>query len=141
MVPTGILAYRKTQVSTASPVQLVIQLYEGAIRFTEQGIRAIEASNPAAAHHGLVRAQAIVTELRATLNPTTGEVAQSLDRVYDLIYRQLLAANVGKDAGVARLALAGLQELLIAWDQVAREGTCRGGADVAQARVFAAGAR
>lgn len=121
MVSTGIGAYRKAQIATASPLQLVIQLYDGAIRFTEQAIRACETADREAAHAALIRGQAILTELRATLNLEAGEVGYGLNRVYELIYRQLLLANLRKDPVPARIALASLQELADAWQQVARQ--------------------
>jgi hypothetical protein len=56
--------YKYAQATTSSPAELVVMLYRGAIRFTVNSIEAIEAGNHERAHHGLVRAQAIVAACR-----------------------------------------------------------------------------
>lgn len=118
MIASRASVYRKTQVSTASPIQLVVQLYEGAVRFTQQGIQAIEARDTLGAHDALLRSQAIIVELQATLNPDAGEVARTLELVYRGIYSRLVRANVEKSAAPAREALGFLRELLDGWRQV-----------------------
>jgi flagellar protein FliS len=100
---------------------LVVQLYDGAIRFVERAIRAHELANLEEVHVNLIRAQAIVTELRATLDRDAGPVADDLDRMYDMLYRKLVLANVSKDPTVAQEVLGYLTELLPTWQYVAQE--------------------
>jgi flagellar protein FliS len=115
-------AYRKVQVTTASPAQLVVQLFEGAARFIEQGIQAIERRDLEQAHTALVRAQAIIAQLRASLDREVGPLADQLDGLYDYFFRRLVLANVEKDAAPAREVLGHIRELLAAWREVARQG-------------------
>lgn len=122
MIANGALAYRRTQVQTASPVQLIVQLYEGTIRFLERAIQALEQREYEQAHNLLVRAQAIIAELRATLNPEAGPIAEQLDILYGDLHRQLVLVNVRKDAGAGREVLGYLRELLSAWQTIARSG-------------------
>lgn len=116
----SVSTYRKIQVTTASPVQLVIQLFEGLVRFTEQGIQAIERRDLEQAHTALVRAQAIVTQLRGSLNRDVGALGDPMDALYDYFFRQLVLANVQKDASPAREILGYVRELLAVWREVAR---------------------
>ncbi|MGH7860830.1 MAG: flagellar export chaperone FliS [Candidatus Dormibacteraceae bacterium] len=115
MFPNGATAYRKSQVTTASPAQLVAQLYQGAITFTERGVQAMEQRDLEKSHHSLVRAQAIVNHLRATLNRDAGPLALRLDGLYDYFFRRLVLANVSKDPAVAREVLGHLRDLHAAW--------------------------
>ena len=68
--------YRTTATTTAAPLDLVVMLYQGALRFAQQGIQATERGDPAAAHSSFVRAQDVVAELMGSLNlDAGGEVA------------------------------------------------------------------
>src|SRR3954453_7809119 len=64
--------YRATKVETAGSVDLVVMLYQGAVKFTRLGISAIERNDPTAAHESLVRAQDIIVELLGSLNRDAG---------------------------------------------------------------------
>jgi flagellar secretion chaperone FliS len=96
-------AYQAQSVLTASPGQLILLMYDGALRFMSQARagfalpeetpRRIEIINTA-----LLRTQAIITELRSDLDlQAGGEVAANLDRLYDYHLRRLFEANIRKD--------------------------------------------
>lgn len=119
MFPNGASAYRKTQVTTANPAQLVVQLYEGAVCFLERAIQAMDRSDVEGAHTSLIRAQAVVTELRGTLRRDTGPLAVQMDGLYDYFYRQLMLANVRKDPTIASEVLGHVRVLLSAWRAIA----------------------
>ncbi len=122
MSANGLMAYRKTQVQTAHPVQLIVQLYEeGAIRFTENAVASLQRGDLESAHNAFVRAQEVVSELRATLKLDTGPLALSLNELYDLMYRKLVVANIGKEIGPARDVLGYLRELLPVWKTIAQQ--------------------
>ena len=121
MFSHGASAYRKMQVTTANPAQLVVQLYEGSVCFIERAVQALERRDLEVAHNNLVRAQAIITELRATLKRDVGPMAQQLDGLYDYVYRELVDANVRKDPEPALGVLRLLRDLLGAWRVVASE--------------------
>ncbi len=115
MFPNGANAYRKSQVTTASPTQLVAQLYQGAITFVERAIQAMDQRDVEKTNDSLIRAQAIVSHLRATLNREAGPLALQLDGLYDYFFRQLVLANVNKDPRPAREVLGYLRDLHAAW--------------------------
>ena len=112
--------YRATKVETAGSVDLVVMLYQGAVRFIRQGIEAMERQDPKAAHTNLVRAQDIVVELLGSLNREEGgQVANQLASVYDYCFRQLVQANVKKDPAPAREVIGILRDLGTAWQEIA----------------------
>ena len=114
--------YRQTQAQTAAPGELVVMLYRGASRFVTSAIDAIDARDIQAAHNNLVRAQAIITELRDALDPERGgELAKHLGQIYDYLNSRLVEANLRKDAQPAREVANLLRELLPAWEEAARQ--------------------
>ncbi len=96
-------AYQTQSILTASPGQLVLLMYDGALRFIgqaraafalpEENLSRIQTINTA-----LLRAQAVISELRANLDfKAGGELATTLDRLYDYHLRRLQEANIRKD--------------------------------------------
>src|SRR3954453_8226305 len=82
--------YRATKVETAGSVDLVVMLYQGAVRFLRLGIEAMERADPKTAHTNLVRAQDIIVELLTSLNREEGgQIASQLSGVYDYCFRRL----------------------------------------------------
>ena len=76
--------YRRMQVNTATPGQLVLMLYEAGSRWAREGAAALEAGELEKGHALLVKAQEVVTELAGGLDRKAGgEIAMNLDRLYD----------------------------------------------------------
>ena len=90
-------AYKTSQILTASPVERVVLLYRGAIRFATLQVSATEQGSREQAHIASLRAQEIVSGLRATLDLSAGPIAIQLDQLYDYVLRRLVAGNVSKD--------------------------------------------
>src|SRR5712691_7111366 len=96
---------------------MVVLLYRGAARFVGAAAEAIEAVDIPAAHTSLVQAQAIITELAATLDlERGGQLARDLLNIYAYLNRRLVEANLRKDAGPVREVNRLLRELLPAWE-------------------------
>ena len=112
-------AYRTAQVTTSSPAAQVVLLYEGAIRFSALSVQRLRAQDIEGAHTASVRAQAIVSALRESLDMSTGEIAIQLDAIYDFMHRRLVAGNVSKTPGPTLEAIDLLRGLLEAWRRVA----------------------
>lgn len=106
--------YQQLSVQTASPGQLIVMLYDGAIRFVKQGIEAIDAHDVEKANTNLIKVQNIVHELTASLD-LQYPVATDLARIYDYMLYQLITANMKKDKGPALEVLSYLVELKEAW--------------------------
>ena len=113
--------YKKTQVSTASQGELLLMLFDGAMKFGRQGKELIEKKEFAAANEKLQRTQDIVNELISSLNMDTGEIAQNLYQLYHFIHDRLVEANIKKDTALLDEALQMLNELRDTWRQVVHQ--------------------
>jgi flagellar secretion chaperone FliS len=117
----GAQAYYQTQIQSRSPLELVVMLYDGALRFLQQTVDAMERGDLVAKRDALSRAMAIVTELHGMLDlEQGGEVAASLDSLYTYMIERITTANQQRDPApvveVMRL-MTGLRE---AWSQIAQ---------------------
>lgn len=116
----AVSAYRKHQVETASPGQLVVMLYDAAIRNCQAAQAAIAQQDRDKAARHLLKAQDIVSELMSSLNVEAGgELAVRLLRLYEYMYRRLVFANVRKDAAAAKEVEGLLASLRDAWAKAA----------------------
>lgn len=110
--------YRQTQVNTASQGELILMLFDGAIRLANQAQELIAEGDLEGANGKLIRAQDIMTELMVSLDMDQGEIAQNLYQLYDYIHDCLLRANIRKDVGLIEQAVRLLAELRDTWRQV-----------------------
>lgn len=109
--------YRKNKVLTASPGELVLMLYDGAIKFCNIGLVAIENNDIKKANLNIQKAERIVAELRGSLDMKY-PVAKDFDNVYEYIGWVLLQANVKKDPGRLEEALKHLRTMRDTWKEV-----------------------
>jgi flagellar protein FliS len=125
MVATGYArAYRTNAVLTASPGQLVLMLYDGALTALALAREAFDtpAEDPrriAVINHQLLKAQAIITELQNGLNMEVGgEFARTMHRLYDFHLGRLLDANLRKQLEPVIEVEHLVRELRDAWAQM-----------------------
>ena len=111
-------AYKTSQILTASPVERVVLLYRGAIRFATMQASEAEHGDREAAHVASLRAQEIVAALRESLDLSAGPIADQLDGLYAFCLRRLVDGNVRGSSAPVREAIQVLQGLLDAWVQV-----------------------
>ncbi len=109
--------YLKTQVETASRPQLLIMLFDGAIRFTDRARADIEARQFESSYNMLVRAQRIMIELMSALDAkqVPPDLHRNLTSLYAFVYRRLVAANIERNVGPADEALQILRHLRETW--------------------------
>jgi flagellar protein FliS len=101
----GALAYKTVDAQSRSPLELVVMLYDGAIRFLGEARDAHERKDQWARARAVSKALAIVGELRSTLNLDEGSsLAVELDRLYDYMMGRLLEVTTKHD-------LSGLEEV------------------------------
>lgn len=113
-------AYRDSSVLTAPPERLVVMLYDGAHRFLFQAAHAMREGDIASMNSRMQRAEAIIAELRATLNHEEGgEIAGRLEAIYAFCQRHLLEARLKRDPQRIEQVMKLLAELRDAWDQIA----------------------
>jgi flagellar protein FliS len=93
--PQAAQNYLKTKVFTATPEQLQLMLYDGAIRFGEQARVALEAKNYEQSYLNIARVQRIITEMQSSLkHDLAPELCGKMASLYNYIYRRLVEANI-----------------------------------------------
>lgn len=111
------LAYQNNKINTATPGELTLMLYDGAIKFCNMGIEGITENNFYKANTNIIKAEKIITHLRATLN-FNYPVAKEFDNVYDYIYSRLLLSNIRKDKDIIEEVLEHLRVMRDTWKEV-----------------------
>src|SRR5215217_1507036 len=87
--------YLRTKVFTATPEQLQMMLYDGALRFGEQAKVALEARNFEQSYTMISRVQKIITEMSSSLkHDVAPELCGKLAALYNYAYRKLVEANI-----------------------------------------------
>ncbi len=109
--------YNQSKILTASPAELTLMLYEGAIKFCNIAISAIEKKDIQAAHLNIKKAQRVIEEFRATLD-FKYPVAKDFDNVYAYIYDRLVQANIKKDVEILNEVLGHLRGMRDTWKEV-----------------------
>ena len=112
-------AYRDSAILTAPPERLVVMLYDGANRFLIQGATAMRSGDLTVTNDRLRRAEAIITELRQTLDMSAGQVASNLESIYSFCQKLLLESRLKRDPEKIDQTAKLLRDLRDAWDQVA----------------------
>ncbi|HEY2492060.1 MAG TPA: flagellar export chaperone FliS [Paenibacillus sp.] len=110
--------YRQSSVQTATPAQLLLMLFDGAIRFVRGGIEGIHEQDIQKANTLLSKAQTIISELTVTLNESYAAV-EGLSSLYEYINHLLKESNIKKVTGPAEEALGYLVELRDTWAEAA----------------------
>lgn len=115
----GINEYRRQSVNSATPIQLVVMLYDGALRACEAAAAAMEGGNLQRQHEQLLRAQKILTELSGSLDMDGGgEIAKNLFGLYAYCLNELVTANIDDDPAPVRRCIRVLSELRGAWAEL-----------------------
>jgi flagellar protein FliS len=110
--------YQQNQVGTASPEQILLMLYDGAIRFTRRAIAGIEEEKPEMKLSGISKAMAIIAEFSNSLNHDIGgQIAEDLDALYNFMMRELTAANLKNDIEKLRNVEKLLMDLRQTWGE------------------------
>ncbi len=112
-------AYFRNAVMTASPAELTLMLYDGAIKFCNIALIGLENKDLEKVNENLKRAQAIIMEFRITLDHKY-PVWEDFERVYEFIYNQLIEANIRKDKEILEIALKYIREMRDTWKEVMR---------------------
>lgn len=119
MINNAAQAYGARKVETATPAELTLLLYEGAIKFCNIAMGAIEKKDYEKANTNIQKARRIIVELQTTLDHKY-PVAEDFDHIYDYIFRKLVQANVKKDPEILEEALVELRDLRDAWKEIMR---------------------
>lgn len=121
-LPNAYTQYNNSKVLTASPGELTLMLYEGAIKFCNIAILAVEQKDIEKAHIHITKVERIIDYLRQTLDMQY-PVAQDFDRIYSYLGQRLVEANIKKDAEILEEVNGHLRSVRDTWKEVMR--TCR----------------
>ena len=118
--------YLRTKVMTASPTELRLMLFDGAIKFLKQGKDGLEKKDYEQSYSGITRCQNIIMELLTTLDPEQSpELCEKLSGLYTFMYTQLVKASTERDPEIANEVLGLLQYERETWvmlmDRLAEE--------------------
>ena len=115
----GYAAYANSKIMTASPAELTLMLYEGAIKFCNIAIVAIEKKDIEKAHINITKVEDIIAEFQITLNRDY-KVAEDFDNVYTYLNQRLIEANLKKDKEILEEVLGHLRTMRDTWKEVMR---------------------
>lgn len=118
-LPNAYSQYNTNKIMTASPAELTLMLYDGAIKFCNIATEAIENKDIEKAHINIVKTQRIIDYLRQTLDMKY-EVAQDFENIYDYLSRRLVQANIKKDREILDEVNEHLHSVRDNWKEVMR---------------------
>lgn len=116
-LPSAYAQYNNSKVLTASPAELTLMLYDGAIKFCNVAMVAIEHKDIQKAHDNILKVQRIIDYLRKTLDMKYA-VAQDFENVYVYLDRRLVEANMKKDAEILEEVNTHLHSIRDTWKEV-----------------------
>ncbi len=108
--------YQNNAILTASPQDLTLMLYNGAIKFCNQAIKAIDEQDMESAHEHIIRAEDIIQEFMITLDDKY-PIAETFKTMYYYINQRLIEANMDKDKTILEEVLGYLRELRDTWKE------------------------
>jgi flagellar protein FliS len=109
--------YQRTQAQTASPGELIVMMYNGALKFLTAARMRLDAHDIEATNRNLLRAQDIILELMVSVDTGVGPVGRNLFDLYEFMHRHLVQANIRKDGQMIDEVAGLLRDLLPAWQQ------------------------
>lgn len=112
--------YKQSSISTATPEELTLMLYDGAIKFMNIAKYSIEKKEMERAHNSLVRAQDIIAELNYSLDMEY-DISKELRSLYDFIMSKLVDGNVNKDINSIEEAITITSEMRETWKEVIKQ--------------------
>lgn len=116
-LPNAYAQYNNSKVLTASPAELTLMLYDGAIKFCNIAEVAIEQKDVEKAHVNIIKTQRIVDYLRQTLDMKYA-VAKDFERIYVYLSQRLVEANTKKDKEILEEVNTHLRSVRDTWKEV-----------------------
>ena len=124
-LPNAYAAYNRNKVLTASPADLTLMLYDGAIKFCNFAIAGIESKDVEKAHVNIMKTQKIIEEFLRTLDEKY-PVYKDFENVYNYLMDRLREANVHKDKAILEEVLKHLRGMRDTWKEVMKQNSPHG---------------
>ena len=112
--------YSNNKVMAASPAELTLMLYDGAIKFLNISEAAIEKNDVEKAHTNIVKTEKIIEYLRATLDMSYA-VSQDFENMYSYLDRRLVEANMSKDLEIIKEVNMHMHSIRDNWIEVMKK--------------------
>lgn len=119
-LPNAYQQYANNKVMTASPAELTLMLYDGAIKFLNIALGAIEENDIQKAHTNILKAEHIIDYLRQTLDMKYA-VAQDFENIYSYLSQRLIEANLKKDPEIIQEVNSHLHSVRDTWKEVMKK--------------------
>ena len=116
-LPNAYSQYNNSKVLTASPAELTLMLYEGAIKFCNIAIVAVEQKDIEKAHVHIIKVERIIDYFRQTLDMSY-PVSEDFERVYSYLSQRLVEANIKKDREILEEVNGHLRSMRDTWKEV-----------------------
>jgi flagellar protein FliS len=123
MLPNARAAYLDASIATASPARLLVMLFERLVLDVQRGLEAQRSGDLEETHRQLTHAQDILLELATSLRPDEFRGGDDLAALYGFLHRQLVMANVRKDASITGQVLTLVTDLCDTWRQAALQSS------------------
>lgn len=120
-LPNAYGQYNNSKILTASPAELTLMLYEGAIKFCNIAIVAVERKDVEKAHANIQKTERIIDYFRQTLDMSY-PVAEDFERVYSYLGQRLIEANMHKDKEILEEVNTHLRSMRDTWKEVMKKG-------------------
>lgn len=124
-LPSAYAQYNNSKVLTASPAELTLMLYDGAIKFCNIAELSVEKNDIPRAHENIRKVQNIIEYLHSTLDMKY-EVSKDFDNIYSYLERRLVEANVKKDKEILEEINTHLHSIRDNWKEVMKAGAKKG---------------
>lgn len=124
-LPNAYSQYNNSKILTASPAELTLLLYEGAIKFCNIAIVKLEQKDIESAHKNIVKVEKIIDYLRETLDMKY-PVAQDFENIYVYLSRRLVEANMKKDIDILKEINGHLHSVRDNWKEVMKANQVKG---------------
>lgn len=118
--------YKKNSVMTATPEELVLMLYNGALKFLKQATIYIEEKNIEKAHYSIIKVQDILVEFMSTVD-RQNEIGKDLYALYEYMNHRLKEANLRKDIKILEEVHGMIKEIRDTWEQAIKIAKGRAG--------------
>jgi flagellar protein FliS len=112
--------YKKQSVSTMTPIEVIIKIYDECERQLHRSVHFIENKEYAQAHNALDTSGELINALRSVLNMQAGEISKNLDSLYEFFYRQIIQADMKKDVEIIQEILPQICDLKDAFVQISK---------------------
>ena len=124
-LPSAYAQYNNSKVLTASPAELTLMLYDGAIKFCNIAELSVEKNDIPRAHENIRKVRNIIGYLHSTLDMKY-EVSKDFDNIYSYLERRLVEANVKKDKEILEEINTHLHSIRDNWKEVMKAGAKKG---------------